>query len=334
MYCPNCGKELPSDNDFCIYCGMRLVQPTQVPPATPPPVTEPAAPKTAKRGVLLAVIYFALGFLGILVNYGITALQMSSTGYFNDTVAAAYLSSALINLGMLIISMIAPVLVLIIRRKHLWKITGKDVLLVNIFAVIMWLAGYIQSIITMPFYGMIGSDAISAVSITNSALSIFSLSSIMNGIALALFILARTSAKKAVIILGSIAAFVMLLLSVFQMVAPRLVLSLFTIGFYEAESMAIRLISVEAICNFLVVCCLFTLAACYGLASQTTKRWIPVYIFSFAGKIVLGILLAALGVAVMHIGLTSYILVQIADAVVMIVCALIMLFGAIKNRRA
>ncbi|MBQ9814926.1 MAG: zinc ribbon domain-containing protein [Lachnospiraceae bacterium] len=333
MYCPNCGKELPSESVFCVYCGSRLAQQAQVPPVTPPPVTEPAAPKSAKRGVLLAVIYFALGFLGILVNYGITALQMSSTGYFNGTVAAAYLSSALINLGMLIISMIAPVLVLIIRRKHLWKITGKDVLLVNIFAVIMWLAGYIQSIITMPFYGMIGSDAISAVSITNSALSMFGLSSIMNGIALALFILARTSAKKAVIILGSIAAFVMLLISAFQLLAPRLVFSLFT-SISETERMAAGLIRVGAICNFLVVCCLFMLAACYGLASQTTKRWIPVYIISFAGKIVLGAALAALGVAVMHIGLTSYILVQIADAVVMIVCALIMLFGAIKNRRA
>ncbi len=333
MYCPNCGKELPSGNEFCIFCGSRLSPPDQVTPVTPPPVTEPAAPKSAKRGVLLAVIYFALGFLGILVSFGISALQMSATGYYNGSVVTSSIVSALINLGMLIISMIPVVLVLIIRRRHLWMISKKDILLVNFFSVILWLAGFVQTILTTAFFGSFGTYAVVAISVAKNVLSLFGFMALMNGIALSLFILARTSAKKAVIILGSIAAFVMLLITVFQMIAPSVFFRIYA-GMGEAQVLGMGLIRIGALCNFLEICFLFTLAACYGFASQTTKRWIPVFIIAFAGKLVLSVLIAVIGISGLHIGVMTFNFILIADAIVMLACALIMLFGAIKNRRA
>lgn len=82
MYCPNCGKEVTSD--FCTNCGFDTRQPVNRPFAPAPPPKK----KMSGCGCLAAVaVFFALGFILLLVVFGISEAGSPHTAVPEQTAA-------------------------------------------------------------------------------------------------------------------------------------------------------------------------------------------------------------------------------------------------------
>lgn len=362
MKCANCGNELTPGARFCTSCGCKVeagpsgevlqtdtqqqtidAQPQTRPIPSGSPNPGPVRPATkenrytpvgesgsTRSGVILIIIYAALGVLGILISIGRTFFSLSSvpgTPEINNLMISSSLIPALVNFVMLLISLIPVILVLLIRRKYLWKIKTKDVVLISLYSVLMWIVSFIQGIVLNSHIAMLGTVAFAAFSIVEQILALAGLTAIMSGLALSLFILARTGAKIAAIIFGSASAFIALCFAFLLFTEPLQLLRLYTSS-PEILGLGGSMIKVGGICQFFSTISMLTMAAGYGFAPVKTKSWIPVFIIIFFGKIVLGTAIAIVGIQLMHYGTATFSYIHIANAVIMIVCALIMLFGA------
>lgn len=371
MKCTNCGSELQPGTKFCTNCGCKVeeayapqessayapgvqelqpkVEPQPVPFAqTQPQMNRPAQPITrenrytplgekgsTKPAIVLVIIYAALGILAILASLGINILQLTAAGAPSSSISQVVRSnliSGATSLAVLIIGLIPVVIALIARRKYLWKIRTKDVVVISLYSVLLWITAYLTSIITSRFVGYMGVESLSAVTSANAVIRMTGLAGVMDGFALAAFILARTKAKAAAFIVGGVAALVALFLAVLHVAAPAVLLRLFVTP-QAVLGIAGPLIRVGGICQFFISFFTIMMGICYGFASYRTKRWIPIYLIIFFGRLVLTFAVMALGIVTFHWGPVVYSIVYIIDAILMLICALIMMVGAIKNRK-
>lgn len=367
MKCANCGNELTPGARFCTSCGCKVeagpsgevlqtdtqqqtidAQPQTRPIPSGSPNPGPVRPATkenrytpvgesgsTRSGVILIIIYAALGVLGILISIGRTFFSLSSvpgTPEINNLMISSSLIPALVNFVMLLISLIPVILVLLIRRKYLWKIKTKDVVLISLYSVLMWIVSFIQGIVVNRYISLLGAETLGASSIAEQILALAGLTTIMSGLALSLFILARTGARIAAVIFGAASAFIALCYALLLFIEPEQMVRLFNTS-AALIGLSVPMIKIGGICQFFSTISLLTMAAGYGFAPVKTKRWIPVFIIIFFGKIILGTAIVVVGIQLGYFRLAAYSCIHIANAVIMIVCALIMLFGATRKAK-
>jgi len=72
-YCPKCGEELPTDAEFCPYCGASIRRASAAKPSQP---TEPSSPTRERKMIIVGVV---LGFLAIALILGLPRLSCPSS---------------------------------------------------------------------------------------------------------------------------------------------------------------------------------------------------------------------------------------------------------------
>jgi len=356
MKCSYCGSELENGAVFCTACGSRIEQENESKPEQPwylgteeadntlstttagGTAAETAAARgSGKKAVILAILFGTLTVAGILISELITIGHYHAVGMPSNLISSM-LRARLVIWGVdffeLIIAAIPIVIVLIVRRKHLWKVKTKDIVLVVIFMAVTWLVVFFESLFVNQLISRLSAQILSEYSVTGSVLAIAGIPIITNGIAVALLILARTGSKKGTLILGIIAAAVLVLLTVFVIMDTRVFIRMITIS--AASDRGARLaVQTGAIVQCLSSLALLTMAACYGFCSPRSKRWLPVIIITTIGRLILTIAVSGVILAMVRNSATNVLwLISAAAAVTMIIGAVLMFAGAHRNRQS
>lgn len=94
MFCPNCGKQVGNEGNFCIYCGYNIgadrgTGNSSAPTDTPAPSPVKSSGRTSRSSSREDVFMGCVGaVLGALVA-GIAYVLMAELGYFSSAVCAA-----------------------------------------------------------------------------------------------------------------------------------------------------------------------------------------------------------------------------------------------------